>query len=62
MEPHWLTHKEMDNLGPILEQNGHATRHSIGWIFWDETGAYGCGPYKTKEAANMALCQYARYI
>jgi hypothetical protein len=62
MSPHWLTIEEMAKLGTVLERSYHTTRHAIGWVFWDETGAYGCGPFETKEAAESAILQYARYI
>jgi len=31
-----------------------------GWYFWDETGAYQCGPYDSAESAVMALNAYCR--
>ena len=32
---------------------------TAGWYFWDETWAFGFGPFKTEEEAREALKKYA---
>jgi hypothetical protein len=65
MKPHWLTDKEIAELGecnPFDDITYPLRQYKSGWYYWDESWAYCFGGFKTREEAVKSLSQYGEEL